>query len=89
MDLDLLHRALAERGEPRFRERQVWEWTARGAAGYGEMTNVPANLREALVAAPRSRPSAGYPASNGSPSRRCHCALRYRCTRPKKRFAPS
>jgi 23S rRNA (adenine2503-C2)-methyltransferase len=27
----------------------VWEWAARGAAGYGEMTNLPAGLREALA----------------------------------------
>jgi 23S rRNA (adenine2503-C2)-methyltransferase len=49
MDLDLLERVLAGRGEPAFRARQVWEWTAGGAAGYGAMTNVPGPLREALA----------------------------------------
>jgi 23S rRNA (adenine2503-C2)-methyltransferase len=48
MDLELLQRTLAGRGEPAFRARQVWEWTARGASSYEEMTNLPAPLREAL-----------------------------------------
>lgn len=48
MDLQLLDQTLADRGEPRFRARQVWEWTARGVRGYGEMTNLPAQLRETL-----------------------------------------
>jgi 23S rRNA (adenine2503-C2)-methyltransferase len=51
VDLDLLERVLAERGEPAFRARQVWEWTARGAAGYEEMTNLPTALRAQLDAA--------------------------------------
>ncbi|MDQ3720649.1 MAG: 23S rRNA (adenine(2503)-C(2))-methyltransferase RlmN, partial [Actinomycetota bacterium] len=50
MDLELLDRALAARGEPAFRARQVWEWAARGAVSYEEMTNLPASLREALAA---------------------------------------
>ena len=55
MDLDLLERTLAERGEPVYRAGQVWEWAARGAGGYAEMTNVPAGLRAALdVAVPFS-----------------------------------
>ena len=33
MDVTLLEQVLAERGEPAFRARQVWEWAARGAAG--------------------------------------------------------
>ena len=49
MDLALLERALADRGEPSFRARQVWEWTARGAGSYDDMTNVPAGLRTALA----------------------------------------
>ena len=49
MDLDLLEQSLADRGEPAFRARQVWEWTARGVAGYDEMTNVPAAIRRALA----------------------------------------
>jgi 23S rRNA (adenine2503-C2)-methyltransferase len=48
VDLELLDRTLADRGEPAFRARQVWEWTARGAGSYDEMTNLPAPLREAL-----------------------------------------
>jgi 23S rRNA (adenine2503-C2)-methyltransferase len=49
MDLDLLNKTLADRGEPRFRANQVWEWAARGAAGYEAMTNLPAELRGALA----------------------------------------
>jgi 23S rRNA (adenine2503-C2)-methyltransferase len=48
MDLELLDKTLADRGEPRFRARQVWGWAARGAGGYAEMTDLPAQLREAL-----------------------------------------
>ena len=51
MDLDLLDRTLAADGQPAYRARQVWEWTARGASGYGEMTTLPAALREHLAAA--------------------------------------
>ena len=51
MDLSLLERALRERGEPAFRARQVWEWTARGAPGYAEMTNLPRALRGDLESA--------------------------------------
>ena len=47
MDNALLDDALAD--EPAFRARQVWEWAARGAAGYGVMTNVPAPLRARLA----------------------------------------
>ncbi len=50
MDLDLLQRTLDAAGEPRFRAGQVWEWAARGVAGYDEMTNLPAGLRERLAA---------------------------------------
>ena len=48
MDLKLLETTLEERGEPRFRARQIWDWVARGAGSYAEMTNVPAELRTAL-----------------------------------------
>lgn len=51
MDLELLQRTLAEAGEPKYRADQVWEWAARGAASYEEMTNIPAALRERLAAA--------------------------------------
>ncbi|HXE44105.1 MAG TPA: 23S rRNA (adenine(2503)-C(2))-methyltransferase RlmN [Conexibacter sp.] len=49
MDLELLDQVLATRGEPSFRARQIWEWLARGAKGYEEMTNLPAALRAALA----------------------------------------
>src|ERR671915_31285 len=49
MDLDLLTERLGARGEPPFRARQVWEWAARGASSYEEMTNVPSALREWLA----------------------------------------
>src|ERR687896_18803 len=48
MDLDLLTERLGARGEPGFRARQVWEWAARGASSYEEMTNLPRELRAAL-----------------------------------------
>jgi 23S rRNA (adenine2503-C2)-methyltransferase len=51
MDVELLERELAERGEPSYRADQVWEWAARGAAGYDEMTNLPAALRAELAGA--------------------------------------
>jgi 23S rRNA (adenine2503-C2)-methyltransferase len=50
MDFELLDRTLASHGQPPFRARQVWEWLARGASGYEEMTNLPAALREVLTA---------------------------------------
>jgi 23S rRNA (adenine2503-C2)-methyltransferase len=36
--------------QPAYRARQVWDWVAGGAAGYGEMTNIPAALRARLEA---------------------------------------
>jgi 23S rRNA (adenine2503-C2)-methyltransferase len=51
MDLPLLEQTLRERGEPAFRARQVWAWTARGASGYDAMTNLPLALRAELEAA--------------------------------------
>jgi 23S rRNA (adenine2503-C2)-methyltransferase len=50
MDLELLETTLADGEEPRFRADQVWEWTARGATSYDEMTNLPGALRERLDA---------------------------------------
>jgi 23S rRNA (adenine2503-C2)-methyltransferase len=49
MDLELLDTTLADLGQPPFRAKQVWEWTARGAAGYDAMTNLPAPLRVQLA----------------------------------------
>ena len=50
MDLDLLERTLADRGEPSYRAKQVWEWTAQGAPGFEEMSNLPRALRDELTA---------------------------------------
>jgi 23S rRNA (adenine2503-C2)-methyltransferase len=49
MDLDLLDERLAAGEQPDFRARQVWEWAARGAGSYEEMTNLPVELREQLA----------------------------------------
>ena len=49
MDLDLISEVLAD--EPAYRSQQVWEWAARGASSYGEMTNLPADARVLLEAA--------------------------------------
>lgn len=48
MDLELLVKTLDDRGEPRFRAQQIWDWVARGAGSYAEMSNIPAELREVL-----------------------------------------
>jgi 23S rRNA (adenine2503-C2)-methyltransferase len=50
MDRDLLESVLTAAGEPPYRASQVWDWVARGARGYEEMTNLPAALRERLGA---------------------------------------
>jgi 23S rRNA (adenine2503-C2)-methyltransferase len=49
VDLALLDSTLAALGEPAYRARQVWEWTARGAGSYDEMTSLPARLRTTLA----------------------------------------
>ena len=51
MDRALLDRVLADAGEPSYRASQVWEWVARGASSYEEMTNLPGTLRDRLEAA--------------------------------------
>ena len=48
MDRALLQRRLSERGQPAYRAGQVWDWAARGAGGYAEMTNLPGELRSEL-----------------------------------------
>ena len=50
MDLNRLDSWLAERGEPRYRAGQIWRWLAGGVAGFEQMTDLPAALREALAA---------------------------------------
>jgi len=47
VNLDLVGEALAD--EPAYRLRQIWEWTARGASSYAEMSNVPARMRTRLT----------------------------------------
>jgi 23S rRNA (adenine2503-C2)-methyltransferase len=49
MDLALLEQVLGARGEPAYRSGQVWEWVARGAGAYEEMTTLPKALRLALA----------------------------------------
>jgi 23S rRNA (adenine2503-C2)-methyltransferase len=49
MDLELLDHTLATNGQPSFRAGQVWEWAAKGATSYEQMTNLPAALREWLA----------------------------------------
>lgn len=46
MDLDRVSEVLA--GEPAYRVRQVWEWAARGARSYAEMTNLSTGTRTLL-----------------------------------------
>jgi 23S rRNA (adenine2503-C2)-methyltransferase len=46
VDLDEISEVLHD--EPPYRVRQVWEWAARGAATYTEMTNLPARSRALL-----------------------------------------
>jgi 23S rRNA (adenine2503-C2)-methyltransferase len=48
MDLQLLESTLAELKQPRYRAQQIWQWTAQGADGYGDMTNLPRALRAEL-----------------------------------------
>src|SRR4029079_734767 len=49
MDLTVVERRLAELGEPGYRARQVWEWTARGADSYDAMTNLPRSCPDTLT----------------------------------------
>ena len=48
MDINLLESTLSELGEPRYRAGQVWKWTARGATGFSDMSNLPLSLRQTL-----------------------------------------
>ncbi len=48
MDLKLLTDKLVELGEPPYRARQVWRWTAQGASGFEAMTDLPLRLRTEL-----------------------------------------
>lgn len=50
LSLPELEARVTELGQPKYRARQVWEWAYKHlAAGYDDMTNVPAALRAALA----------------------------------------
>ena len=49
MDLERLASTLAERNEPGYRAKQIWEWAANGVASWEGMTNLPQGLREDLA----------------------------------------
>ncbi len=49
MDLLRLGEQLTELVEPAYRAGQVWRWTARGAFGFEDMTDLPLALRGALA----------------------------------------
>jgi 23S rRNA (adenine2503-C2)-methyltransferase len=48
MDLQLLDQMLVASGQPAFRARQIWQWAAKGAGDYEQMTNLPVHLRKWL-----------------------------------------
>jgi 23S rRNA (adenine2503-C2)-methyltransferase len=50
VDLALLRDVFEAAGEPAYRADQAWQWAARGASSYDEMTNLPADLRRRLAA---------------------------------------
>jgi len=47
--MQLLERTLSDLGEPAYRARQVWRWTAQGTDGFDVMTNLPRELRSELA----------------------------------------
>jgi 23S rRNA (adenine2503-C2)-methyltransferase len=49
MDLQQLEQTMTELGQPSYRTAQVWEWLARGAASFEEMSNLPVELRSELA----------------------------------------
>jgi 23S rRNA (adenine2503-C2)-methyltransferase len=49
VDSLLLESVLDDLGEPAYRARQVWEWTARGAGSYDAMTTLSKPLRATLA----------------------------------------
>ena len=48
MTLEELTAWFQEQGEPAFRAKQVFQWLYRGASSFGEMTNLPRQLRQKL-----------------------------------------
>ena len=57
VDIALLEQTLTDRGQPSYRARQVWEWTARGVSSYEEMTTLPKDLDRPSPSPSRSRRS--------------------------------
>jgi 23S rRNA (adenine2503-C2)-methyltransferase len=51
VNLNLLADKLVELGEPAYRARQIWRWTAQGAPGFEAMTDLPLRLRTELEGA--------------------------------------
>ncbi len=49
MNEEELKAFLEEMGQPKFRAGQVFSWLQKGVKTFGEMTNIPSNLREKLV----------------------------------------
>ncbi|MGH2914386.1 MAG: 23S rRNA (adenine(2503)-C(2))-methyltransferase RlmN [Solirubrobacteraceae bacterium] len=49
MDLPLLETTLCDLGQPAYRRRQVWRWTAQGAPDFDAMTDLPLALRSRLA----------------------------------------
>jgi 23S rRNA (adenine2503-C2)-methyltransferase len=49
VDRERLTQLLRGRAQPSYRAPQIWEWVARGASGYEEMTNLPGELRSLLA----------------------------------------
>ena len=48
MTLPEMGALLKEMGQPAFRAKQVYSWLHKGVRTYGEMTNLPQNLRQEL-----------------------------------------
>ena len=46
--LEQLAERLKAMGQPAFRGRQVFSWLHRGVTGFGEMSDLPLSLRQAL-----------------------------------------
>jgi len=49
VDLKQLDTTMTELGQPAYRTRQVWQWLARGAGSFDEMSNLSVELREQLA----------------------------------------
>src|SRR6201995_273433 len=66
MDLKLLDDTLADLGQPAYRARQVWRWTAQGVDGVSAMTDLPLDLRAAVE---ESAPSPSLPVEHEAHAR--------------------